>query len=396
MEEARLFIQRTPVGEFCMVAVDIRHFRRFNKFHGRAGGDKLLRYIAECLEKRRRQYGGVTGYFEGDNFCIVMPWKIELVEQIWEEIRAGIDLLGGAIGVIPAFGVSPINDLEFPPEMYYDRATLALSHVAGRSNIVTYDPGMEDNLEEEMRLLMDINEALERDEFTFYAQPQCDIFTGKVVGAESLVRWNHSTKGLIPPGRFVPAMERSGMIHLLDQRVWEKVCQWLRSWIDRGYHPVPISINISRIDIMSLDVPAFLTGLLEKYNLPAKYLKAEITESAYAEEDNLINGTVNRLQEAGFLVMMDDFGSGYSSLNMLKSVAVDVIKMDMRFLEISEEEGQKGHWHPGIHGQYGPADGSAHHCGGRGEFAAGEHPAQFRLPVHPGLLLFQAPAHRSI
>ena len=163
-----------------------------------------------------------------------------------------------------------------------------------------------------------------------------------MVGAESLVRWNHRTKGLIPPGRFVPAMERGGTIHLLDQRVWEKVCQWLRGWIDRGYHPVPISINISRIDIMSLDVPALLTGLLEKYDLPAKYIKAEITESAYAEEDNLINSTVDRLREAGFLVMMDDFGSGYSSLNMLKSVAVDVIKMDMRFLEISEEEGQKG------------------------------------------------------
>lgn len=169
---------------------------------------------------------------KGTTFCVVMPWKMELVEQLWEDIRAGVDLLGGAIGVIPAFGVSPIDDIEFPPEMYCDRATLALSHAAGRNNIVIYDPGMEDNLEDEMRLLMEINEALDRDEFTFYAQPQCDIFTGKVVGAESLVRWNHSTKGLIPPGRFVPAMERGGTIYLLDQRVWEKVCQWMRSWID--------------------------------------------------------------------------------------------------------------------------------------------------------------------
>lgn len=342
MEKARSLIERAPAEKYCMVAVDIRHFRLFNKFHGRAVGDKLLRYIADCLETRAQQYGGVAGYFEGDNFCVVMPWSMELVGQLWEDIRAGVDLLGGAIGVIPAFGVSPIDDTGFPPEMYYDRATLALSHVAGRNNIVIYDPGMEDNLEEEMRLLMEINEALERDEFTFYAQPQCDISTGKVVGAESLVRWNHSTKGLIPPGRFVPAMERGGTIYLLDQRVWEKVCQWMRGWIDRGYRPVPISINISRIDIMSLDVPAFLTGLLEKYDLPAKYIKAEITESACAEEDDLINSTVNRLREAGFLVMMDDFGSGYSSLNMLKSIPVDVIKMDMRFLEIREGEGQKG------------------------------------------------------
>ena len=342
MEQARSFIGQSPAGKYCMVAIDILHFRLFNKFHGRTVGNKLLRYIADCLKVRVQQYDGVAGYFEGDNFCVVMPWKMELVEQLWEDIRAGVDLMGGAVGVIPAFGVSPIDDLEFPPEMYYDRATLALSHVAGHNSIITYDPEMEDNLEEEMRLLMEIKEAMERDEFTFYAQPQCDIFTGKVVGAESLVRWNHSTKGLIPPGRFVPAMERSGTIYLLDQQVWEKVFQWLRSWIDRGYQPVPISINISRIDIMSLDVPAYLTGLLEKYDLPAKFIKAEITESAYAEEDSRINSTVDRLREAGFLVMMDDFGSGYSSLNMLKSVPVDVIKMDMRFLDISEEEGQKG------------------------------------------------------
>ena len=342
MEESRLFIQQAAPNAYCMVAIDIQHFRFFNKFHGRDTGDKLLRYIADCLDTRRKQHGGVTGYFEGDNFCIVMPWKMALVDELWKDIKAGVDLLGGAAGVIPSFGVSPIDDIELPPEMYYDRATLALSQVAGRNCIVTYDPKMEDNLEDEMRLLVEITEALERDEFTFYAQPQCDIFTGKLVGAESLVRWNHSTKGLIPPGKFVPAMERTGMIYLLDQKVWEKVCQWMRSWLDRGYQPVPVSINISRIDIMSLDVPTYLIGLLEKYNLPAKYIKAEITESAYAEEDSLINDTVDRLREAGFLVMMDDFGSGYSSLNMLKSIAVDVIKIDMRFLEIKEEEEQKG------------------------------------------------------
>lgn len=342
MEKLRPFIQRVPAGDYCMIAVDILHFRLFNKFHGRAVGNKLLRYIADSLKTKAHQYGGVAGYFEGDNFSVVIPWKADIIKQLWEDIRAGVDLLGGAVGVIPAFGVSPIDDIDIPPEIYYDRATLALSHVAGRNNIVTYNPGMEDSLENEMRLLMEVNEALERDEFTFYAQPQCDIVTGKVVGAESLVRWLHSTKGLIPPGRFVPAMERSGMIYLLDQRVWEKVFQWLRSWIDRGYHPVPISINISRIDIMSMDVPAFLTGLLKKYDLPAKYIKTEVTESAYTEGDKLINKAVNRLREAGFLVMMDDFGSGYSSLNMLKSIPVDVIKMDMRFLEISEGEGQKG------------------------------------------------------
>ena len=343
MEESRAFLAQAEPGAYCMTAVDVLHFRLFNKFHGRDTGDQLLNQISCILEDLRQEYGGVTGHFEGDNFCIVMPWRMELLELLRDRIRTAITDLGTTIGVAPALGVSPIDDVLLPPEIFYDRATLALSHTSGRDHIACYDPGMEDLLEEEMRLLVEVTGALDRDEFTFYAQPQCDIFTGKVVGAESLVRWQHSTRGLIPPSKFVPVLERAGMIHLLDQQVWEKVCRWLRSWIDRGYQPVPISINISRIDIISMDVPAFLLHLLEKYNLPAKYLKAEITESAYAEEEDSVNIAVDQLRGAGFLVMMDDFGSGYSSLNMLKSVPVDVLKIDMRFLEIKEEtEEQKG------------------------------------------------------
>lgn len=342
MEAARQFIPQTASGAYCMAAIDILNFRLYNKFHGRGGGDRFLRRTADRLEAIRTEHSGATGYFEGDNFCIVMPWRMDLLEQLWEAIAADINQGGTLIGAVPMLGIAPIDDLELPPEIYYDRATLALGQAATRNHIVCYDPAMEDNLEEEMRLLLEVTDALERDEFVFFAQPQCDISTGKVVGAESLVRWQSPAKGIIPPGRFIPALERSGAIYLLDRQVWEKVFQWLRSWIDRGYQPVPISINISRIDIMSMDVPTYLINLLEKYDLPSKYIKAEITESAYAEEDETINNTVDRLREAGFLVMMDDFGSGYSSLNMLKSVPVDVIKIDMRFLEIGEDEEQKG------------------------------------------------------
>ena len=342
MEEARWFIQGIKPNAYCMIAIDVLHFRLFNKFHGRDMGDRFLRHIANAMETLRKEHGGVSGYFEGDNFCLIMPFRLDLIQHLWDEIMAGVTNQGSALGVLPVFGVSPIDDPDLPPEIFHDRATLARSRAAARDPISCYNPGMESYLEEEMRLLMEVTEALERDEFTFFAQPQCDIFSGKLVGAESLVRWRHPDRGLIPPGKFLPVLERSGMIHLLDRQVWERVCQWLRSWMDRGYHPVPISINISRIDIMSMDVPAYLGYLLKKYDLPPKYIKAEITESAYAEEDDTINSTVDRLREAGLLVMMDDFGSGYSSLNMLKSISVDVLKLDMRFLEIGEGEEQKG------------------------------------------------------
>ncbi len=342
MEEARLFFSEMEAGAWCMVSIDILHFRLFNKFHGRSKGDQFLRYVADCLEIVRGEHGGVTGYFEGDNYALIMPWRMELVERLWEEIMYGVSGHDRALGIIPVFGISVIDDPGQEPEVFHDQATLARSCSTEREHITCYNPGMESYLEEEMCLMAEITEALDRDEFTFYAQPQCDIMTGKVVGAEALVRWNHPVKGLVPPGKFIPVLERSSMIHLLDMKVWEQVCRWLRSWIDRGYQPVPISINISRIDIMSMDVAAYLKQLLRKYDLPAKYIKAEVTESAYAEEDAVINNTVDQLRDTGMLVMMDDFGSGYSSLNMLKSIPVDVIKIDMRFLEIGVGEEQKG------------------------------------------------------
>ena len=341
MEEARAFQAQAEPDAYCFAAMDILHFRLFNKLYGRDEGDRLLRKIADHLQEICGE-DGAAGYFQGDDFCAVMPWRMELVERLRDQIEEDVSQIGKTIGVIPVFGITVIDNTGVSPEALYDCATLALEQTTANEQIVCYDPGMEQDLEEEMHLLSEVTGALKRDEFTFFVQPQCDITSGKVVGAESLVRWNHSTEGMIPPGKFIPALERCGAVYLLDQQVWEKVCAWLRSWIDRGYEPVPISINISRIDIMSMDVPAYLNHLLEKYDLPSKYIKTEITESAYTQEDWAINDAVDRLRRGGFLVMMDDFGSGYSSLNMLKSIPVDVLKIDMRFLEITEENEQKG------------------------------------------------------
>lgn len=261
-----------------------------------------------------------------------------------EDILAEIEGLNNSVGFLPAFGVYHISDIEMQSVAMYDRATIALSHVSGAyvNRICEYNSRMVDKMEEELILISEVQKALENDEFTFYVQPQCDISTGKIVGAESLVRWNHSEKGLIPPEVFIPVLEKNGFIADLDKYVWEKVCRWMQNWMEKGHTPVPISINVSRIDIFSMDVVAHLIGLVKKYELRPKLLKVEITESAYAENDDRIKKAVRQLREAGFMVMMDDFGSGYSSLNMLKSVSVDVLKIDIRFLDISEKESEKG------------------------------------------------------
>ncbi len=344
LEKVDEIVKNIEPDTYCMVAVDIEHFRLFNKLYGRDAGDELLIHVADCSVKIRDEYSGAAGYFGGDNFGVLMPYKEDLIKSFLDSIFEGVKKWNKAVGFLPALGVYVIDDLSVPAMLMYDRATIAMNHVVGNytKRICKYNSDMEEKLEEELKILSEVQVALEKDEFTFFAQPQCDISTGKIVGAESLVRWKHSTKGMIPPGVFIPVLEKNGFIADLDRLVWKKVCAWMRSWIDRGYHPVPVSINVSRIDMFSMDVPAYLNELLVIYNLPAKLLKVEITESAYAESNDTIIKSVKQLQDAGFLVMMDDFGSGYSSLNMLKNVAVDVIKLDMRFLDIDESEEEKG------------------------------------------------------
>lgn len=337
-------LNNSHIGTYALVAVDIAHFRIFNKSYGRETGDQLLIYIADCVKKVQDLYHGIAGYLGGDNFCVLMPDNIDTIKQLESDILEGFQKYNNLVEFYPVFGVYSITDPSEPAATMYDCATIALSNTAGKyaNRICWYDRGLEEQIEEELKLLSEIQTGLKEEEFTFFAQPQCDISTGKIVGAESLVRWNHKTKGLIPPGVFIPILEKNGMISELDRYVWKKVCQWLRSWIDKGYHPVPMSINVSRVDILSMDVLSYLKYLLNQYHLPEKLLKIEITESAYSENNDKIINIVNDMRTAGFTVMMDDFGSGYSSLNMLKHISVDVLKLDMRFLDIDEQEKEKG------------------------------------------------------
>lgn len=343
-KEVNKRVKSVPPNEYCMVAIDIEHFRLYNKIYGRESGDHLLAYIVECIQKIMEHDLGCAGYLGGDNFAIFMPHQKELIERLNRNISSGVRKISDTVGFLPAMGVCVIEDTTLSAMNLHDRAAIALSNVIGNytQRICYYDDSMTDTVEEEIKLLSEIQEAIRNQEFTFFAQPQCDISTGKIVGAESLVRWYHHSKGLISPAVFIPVLEKNGFIADLDRYVWDKVCAWIRSWLDRGYRPVPISVNASRIDILSMDVPAYFRYLIKKYDLQADMIKVEITESAYAENDGVIKKTVKELRESGFRVMMDDFGSGYSSLNMLKNVAVDVLKIDMRFLQIGEDEVEKG------------------------------------------------------
>lgn len=343
-EKVEEFKQHMAKDTHCLVAFDIEHFRVFNKLFGRIQGNSLLLKIIECIKKFSKEYDGIAGYFGGDNFMILLPYEESVIHALRKQVTAEVAQFNSSVGFLPAFGVYKIDDLSVSANTMYDRASIAMDRAIGnyQVRVCEYSQDMEEMMETEVKVLSEVQEGLQKGEFTFYIQPQCDVCTGKIVGGESLVRWKHETKGLISPGVFVPILEKNGFIADLDRYLWDKVCQWLRSWIDNGFQPVPISVNVSRIDIFSMDVPAYLKELLEKYDLPPSLLKVEVTESAYAESNDRIIRTVKQLRDSNFLVMMDDFGSGYSSLNMLKSVSVDVLKLDMRFLDIDENEEEKG------------------------------------------------------
>lgn len=344
MQSVKEYLENVEPDTQMVVSMDIDNFRLFNKLFGREAGDKLLNYIAEHMLALVAEVGGVAGYFGADNFALVMPIDMEVLMKLRGDIITGIELYGDNVAILPLFGVYCIRDLTLPVEDMFDCAAVALKQAKNSQTgrICQYNTDMEERADQEITLLSEIREGIENGEFTFFVQPQCDISTGKVVGGESLVRWRHPQKGLVPPGLFIPVLEKSGFIAELDRYVWEQVCKWLRDWIDSGYKPVPISINISRIDIFSMDVAEYLKMLMEKYDLSPNLVKVEITESAYAESNDKIIKTVKQLRDASFLVMMDDFGSGYSSLNMLNSIAVDVLKIDMRFLEIGDDVEAKG------------------------------------------------------
>ena len=191
---------------------------------------------------------------------------------------------------------------------------------------------MYNNFVLEQIILSDFKTALEHHDFQLYFQPKYNIASGKIIGAEALVRWDHPTAGFISPGKFIPVLEQYNLIQELDCYIWESLCRHLHQWNKKGYPPIPVSVNASRISIGSLDVAAILEGLVKKYHLSPSQLEVEITESVYAEHPDSIKNTIDKLHQAGFVVLMDDFGSGYSSLSFLADTNVDVIKLDMRFL----------------------------------------------------------------
>lgn len=343
MREAVLaYIGKTD-DDYCMLAMDIEHFRFFNKWYGRAAGDRLLVAIAEFFKNLDRKYNTMSGYSGGDNFFCVFPYDERMAQYIHDEVTSLIGNFEGIEGFRPAFGGYMIEDKKVLFRDMYDCATTAVERAVGHYDrgIYWYDDKMVQDMEYELRLLPKVEKGMKNHEFLFYLQPKYSISQDRVIGAEALIRWQHEY-GMISPGQFLPTLEKNGFITRLDQFLWEAVCIKIREWLDLGYAIVPISINVSRKDFYTLDVPDYILKLTQKYHINPKYLEIEITESAFVEDFEVIRASEQQFRDNGFSVSIDDFGSGYSSLNMLKDIQADILKLDIKFLELNDENRNKG------------------------------------------------------
>ncbi|WP_101721944.1 GGDEF domain-containing phosphodiesterase [Eggerthella timonensis] len=332
--EAAAYLRGPDGARASIVCFDVDHFKLLNDLHGLDRGDELLAFLGAALKERFSPDGSYPlAHLAADTFALCSSGiDPACVERALIDIAATCPL---GIDAIVRAGVYDIEDPDAPVSLMCDRAVIALRTVKGSyfDRVAQYDPDMRASLIREREVIAGIESALREDRIELFLQPKCNMRTGKIVGAEALARWRHPDRGIVAPGEFIPLLERNGLVRSLDLRVWEKSAAWVRSLIDRGVRPVPVSVNVSRADIYLMDVSAELHALVQRYGIDPSLIEVEITESAYSERPDRIVAAFDALAERGFTVLMDDFGSGYSSLNMLKDINVDVLKIDMRFLD---------------------------------------------------------------
>lgn len=322
------------------VVTDINYFKLYNDIFGRKSGNHFLETIADIVCTAAEQYSGIAGYMGGDNFCLIIPTHRRTPQELSPVIEQFYKKLEYPEGFSPALGVYLSDDRRESAITLYDRALSALSDIKGDyiRHIHFYSSEQQQHQREDKLLLMEVKQGLANGEFIFYVQPQVYEKTGKIIGGEALVRWRHGGQ-LISPGRFIPILEKTGYVYTVDRHVWESVARWQRSLIDRGIQPVPVSVNVSRVDFYFTDIAECFIQLIEKYGLRPELIGVEITESAFTDNNDTILEAIEKLHEAGFHILMDDFGSGSSSLSMLHTMNLDVLKTDVQFM--SKDAGNK-------------------------------------------------------
>lgn len=334
-------MEQHPDEKYAFIQFDVVRFKLINDNYGEAAGTELLQHFLDVLGVVCNDDQFYTR-LSADIFMVVIPCREE--SEVCDFIRHLEAKLSGYKGMDYqfAFGVYIASERSVSLRVMGDSAAIARHSVKGNAlnNIGFFDASLKETIKSKKNIEDHMRIGLEQGQFHMYLQPKYSIVDQKIIGAEALVRWVHPKRGLIPPSEFIPVFEQNGFIVKLDAYIWECACRQLAKWLADGITPVPISVNVSGVHLSNPALLSQLETLMEKYQLPKHLLELEITESV----ENINGNTLVRdLKKSGFTLLMDDFGSGYSSLNMLNRTPFDILKIDKDFLAslIDSERGQK-------------------------------------------------------
>ena len=338
-QNAEALLAQYPEKKFLLFTTDINNFKLYEAIYGEAKSEALLMMAADELKKQLRTTLGTAGYLGDDYFCCMFATERDTREVV-EIVRKTIQQLADAnMGFSESVGIYEITDRSEHIENMYDKSLLALNTVRynHKENIAVFRPNMFMSKDREAEMIHDIIRGIQAGEFTFYTQPVVDISCGKPVSMEALVRWVKDGQ-VISPGEYIPLLERSGYVVMLDQYIWERVFERQRAMLDQGIETITCSVNVSRIDFELIDVAQLFASLKEKYRIDPQMIGIEVTESAYVDNYDRVQKTISRLHELGFRIYLDDFGSGYSNLNSLSDMKLDILKLDMKFVQGKDEQ----------------------------------------------------------
>lgn len=332
IHHANTYIARAPEKAYCILAVDVENFKTTNTQYGEERCDEFLAYIAGRLIAEIKT--GFAGRFGGDQFVVLFEMKPELSAENIEEIKNRILEEAPIPKQVVNIGVYQPIDTKLPVVRCCDRAFLAIREIKGvyGKDLYYFEDKLQQQLLNEQRITDCMEKALEEEQFKVFYQPKHETVTGKIAGAEALIRWEHPEYGFMSPGQFIPLFEKNGFITQIDSFVMKKVCSDLIKWQQNGIPIVPISVNISRKDFFE---PEWLDSHLkqiDEYGIDHSLLHLEVTESMYSENMEYIIEQVKKIQNQGYMIEMDDFGSGYSSLGLLSTFPLNVIKLDISFV----------------------------------------------------------------
>ncbi len=320
--------------EYAIVYSDMENFKLLKDLFGENTGDSILVYMAKVF-KHFVAKDELCGRMEADHFVLFIRYHKDTIKENLESIVKVINDFPVNMTIRLRFGIYKVDDRSMSVHAMCNRAIFAVDTIKGRYGqyVAFYDEKIYEQQLHEQETLNYMEEAISQKQFKVYFQPKYDLNAEHVAGAEALVRWVHPKKGFMNPAEFIPLFEKNGFITELDKYVWDMTCSYIEKWEKLGYPTVPISVNVSRTDIYNPDFIDIIMEIINKHHLKPENIHLEITETAYTDNPRQIINVVKELKLKGFVIEMDDFGSGYSSLNMLNELPIDILKLDMGFVQ---------------------------------------------------------------